>query len=140
MSNIKSSLIFENYIVELIEFKANYSYSGGDKKIDFYIINDYNFEQNNFVLHLEAVVFPDAEKNDYPFTLKVRIAGVFRIDGNIDESVVKNYIEVNSIAILFPYLRAMISNYTVNANVGNVILPPINVVKYLEEKRKRTGN
>ena len=36
--------------------------------------------------------------------------------------------------ILFPYLRALTSVYTTNANVGTLILPPINVVKYLENK------
>lgn len=38
----------------------------------------------------------------------------------------------NTVAILFPYIRALVSNYTANANVPPLILPPINVSKILD--------
>ncbi|NFE74680.1 hypothetical protein FC758_12325 [Clostridium botulinum] len=136
MSNINSTLKFENYIVENIEFKANFECSGDKYDIEFDFDSEYSIEENKFILHLETVIFPEAIKNDYPFTMRVKIAGLFEIDPNIDEKTKKSFIEKNSVAILFPYLRALVSVYTSNANVGNFMLPPINVVKYLENKRK----
>lgn len=135
MSNINSTLKFKNYIVEKIEFNANFNYSGDEKEIDFDLDSKYAIENNNFVLHLEIIIFPDAEKNDYPFTMKVKIIGLFEVDSEEDEKTKLDFAEKNSIAILFPYLRALTSVYSSNANVGTLILPPINVVKYLSDKK-----
>lgn len=136
MKNIKSALKFINYIVDTIEFNTNFDFSGKDKDIDFDINSDCTFEDDNFILSLELTVFPNAEKNDYPFTMRVKIIGLFEVEHGIQETTKKDFAERNSIAILFPYLRALVSVYTSNANIGNLILPPINVVKYLEDKKK----
>ena len=39
-------------------------------------------------------------------------------------------------AILFPYIRALVSTFTANANVPPLILPPINVVNLIENVSK----
>ena len=39
-----------------------------------------------------------------------------------------------AIAILFPYLRAIVSTYTANANVVPVILPAMNINAYMRKK------
>lgn len=139
MKNIKSSLKFTNYIVDTIEFKSNFDFSGKDKDIDFDINSDCTFEDDNFILSLELIIFPNAETNDYPFTMRVKIIGLFEVEHGIQEITKKDFAERNSIAILFPYLRALVSVYTSNANIGNLILPPINVVKYLENKKKKNN-
>ena len=136
MNKFNSALRFKNYIVENVEFNTNFECSGKQQEIMFDLDSDYIIEENNFILHLEIIIFPEAEKNDYPFTMRVKIAGLFEVDSKVDEDTQKDLIEKNSIAILFPYLRALVSVYSSNANIGNLILPPINVVKYLEKKRK----
>lgn len=138
MKKIRSSLKFKNYIVDKIEFNTNYEYSGkGTKEIDFNLDNDCKFEDDNFILTLDMTIFPNAIANDYPFTMNVRIIGLFQVDSEASEEDKINFAEKNAIAILFPYLRALTSVYTTNANVGTLILPPINVVKYLENKKDR---
>lgn len=133
----KSKLRFKNYIVESIDFKSNFNFSGEEKSIEFDLDNDYEFEDNNFILTLNMDVFPDAKKNDYPFNMKVRIIGLFEVESQATEKEKIDFAEKNSIAILFPYIRSLISVYTSNANIGTTILPPINVVKYLENKNKK---
>lgn len=136
--NIKSLLVFKNYIVNEVTYKANFEFSGRDSvTIDFDIENSTKIEGNNtFLLELVVTVFPNAEIKDYPFYIKVVMTGVFEIDLETTDNTKKSFIERNAIAILFPYIRALLSVYTSNANVGTLILPPINVVKYLEEKKK----
>ena len=85
---------------------------------------------------MELEVFPKAEENDFPFNMKVKLIGLFKVDINEKDSVKNSFIEKNSITILFPYLRSIVSTYTANSNIGTTILPPINVIKYLEEKKK----
>ena len=139
MKNVKSSLKFNNYIVDTIEFNTNFEFSGKDKDkdIDFDIDSDCYFEENNFVIALDLTIFPESKERDYPFTMRVKIVGLFEVDPQINEETKKDFAERNSIAILFPYVRALVSVYSLNANIGNLILPPINVVKYLENKRKQ---
>lgn len=133
----ESLLRFKNYVVDSIEFKSNFDFSGDDKKLDFEINSDYEFNDNTFVLSLEMEIFPDAEKNDYPFNMKVGMIGLFEVDSQASEQDKINFAEKNSIAILFPYLRSLVSIYTMNANVGTTILPPINVIKYLQDKKEK---
>lgn len=133
----KSKLRFKNYIVESIDFKSNFKFSGEEKSIEFNLDNDYEFDDNNFILTLDMEVFPDAEKNDYPFSMRVRIIGLFEVESESTEKEKIDFAEKNSIAILFPYIRSLISVYTSNANIGTTILPPINVVKYLENKKQK---
>ncbi|WP_338595627.1 protein-export chaperone SecB [Clostridium baratii] len=131
-----STLQFENYIVENVEFKVNLDYSGSDKEIEIDLDNNYKLEGDNFCSILELEIFPKAEENDYPFNMKIKMIGLFKVDSFEKEAVKNSYIERNSIAILFPYLRAIVSTYTANSNIGTTILPPINVIKYLEDKKK----
>ena len=138
MKEFNSTLKFKNYLVEKIDFDVNYNYSGKDDGIVFDLDSDYFVENNNFILNLEAIIFPDAKKNDYPFSMKVKIAGIFEVDMECDIKTKSDFIEKNSIAILFPYLRSIITTVSSNANIPALILPPINVVSYLEEKRKVT--
>jgi len=58
--------------------------------------------------------------------LSVEVWGFFEV---IEEAIdkVRQFAEINSVAILFPYVRALISTITANANIPPVILPPINV-------------
>lgn len=135
--NTKSVLKFKNYIVDSAEYKSNFEYSGAEKELDFDFDSEYQFDDNSFILKLQMIIFPDAVKNDYPFTMKVEMIGVFEIESELSEDEKITFAEKNAIAILFPYLRAMVSVYTSNANIGATILPPINVVKYLEEKKRK---
>ena len=140
MSNKAQSLLkFKNYIIESIEFRTNFTFSGEDKDIKFDFDNSYEYEDDNFILKLNMVIFPEAEQNDYPFSMKVEIIGLFEVDSSADDEIKISFAEKNAIAILFPYLRALVSVYTSNANIGTTILPPINVVKYLNNK-KNTEN
>lgn len=136
MNNKAQSLLkFNNYVVESIEFRANFNFSGEDKDIKFDFDSSYEFEDDNFILKLNMVIFPGAEQNDYPFSMKVEMIGLFEVESSADDNTKINFAEKNAIAILFPYLRSLVSVYTSNANIGTTILPPINVVKYLNDKK-----
>lgn len=135
MSKNISTLKFENYIVEKVEFEANLDCSGREVEMDIDLNNSYQAEGNRFISTLELEVFPNAKKNDYPFCMKVKLTGLFEIVSDEKESVKKSFIEKNSITILYPYLRAIVSTYTANSNIRTIILPPINVIKYLEDKK-----
>ena len=78
-------------------------------------------------------IFKDALKNNYPFEMEVSVTGFFEISDNTG----KFNFEPNAIAILYPYVRAIVSNYTINANIGAVVLPAINVNEMLKQEEDK---
>lgn len=139
MESFKSDLTFEDYTVEKIEFYNNLNFnSKEDIKIDLDIDSSVTFSDDNrsFLLKLTVELFKDAVKNNYPFSMNLSIIGMFRLDTDNKEKI-NTFAEVNGVAILFPYIRSIVSTYTANANVPPLILPPINVINYLKNKRNK---
>ena len=119
MENTKSSLRFIDYYVDEVQFYNNNFFEEKSVELDFNISHSIEYtqdENNTFLVTLNIVIFDNAKENNYPFTIKVSITGVFQT--NIEDTKsIKNFAEINSIAILFPYLRSIVSTYTANANI-----------------------
>jgi len=84
-------------------------------------------DDKSFIVSLAININGD----NVPFELSVSISGYFSAESS-DFS--EQLIYQNAVAILFPYLRSLVSTLTVNANIKAVILPPINIVKMFEEE------
>ena len=58
--------------------------------------------------------------------LSLRAIGTFETSSDIDETTKEGFINSNSVAIMFPYVRAFISTLTANVGGinGSVVLPP----------------
>ncbi len=136
MNNIKSSLKFIDYVVDKVEFYNNKGFDGDSIKISLDLdskVNFYDNEDNSFEVTISAKIFDDAINKGYPFSMNVSLTGFFELE-NIDIDKKEIFAEKNAVTILFPYLRSLVSTYTANSNVDPLILPPINVVKYIEQK------
>lgn len=136
MKSINSSLRFIDYIVNKVEFNNNNNFNDENVDLDFDISSKVEFlndEQNSFLLHLFLKIFPPKEGKQVPFSMNLDVTGIFKID-NVDKDKKDVFAEMNAVAILFPYVRALVSNYTANANIQPLILPPINVARYINEK------
>lgn len=134
---IKSVLQFENYIVKNICFRYNMEYKQDEAiEIKFDMDAEYhiNREQGNMQIVLKTYIFDDEERKKYPFSMEVEVIGFFSMSDTSDEQIER--FKPNAVAILFPYVRAIISSYTANANVAPLILPPINVNQLLKSKGK----
>ncbi len=128
----ESVLRFNKYVVNEVLFKKNESYIQEDKEtsIDFNIYTHTTKNGNNMEVKLNTQVFYEAKKNNYPFEMQIIITGYFTEVNNTENT---NY-EPHAISILYPYIRAIVSTYTANANVNALILPAINVNKLIEEQ------
>lgn len=131
---ISSSLRFVNYIVNSVKFNYNKNQKDNNKvwKMTFNFNNEtkINEEKNKMEILLSTDIFKGIE--DAPFNMSVEIIGFFELDGDDD---ISRY-EANAIAIMYPYLRAIISTYTSSANVMPIILPAININAVLNNKSK----
>lgn len=130
--NFTSSLKFNGYFVDEVTFTRNKKLPPdiNSWKMDFDIssIIRVTKEKNKMSINLVVEIFKST-KNP-PFTMKVDILGDFELVGEDD---IEKY-KANAIAIMYPYVRAIVSTYTSSSNVLPVILPAINVNAMLNEK------
>lgn len=137
--DIKSGLRFIDYQVNNVEFNLNNAYVENTAPVDFNIERFIEYEEdddNTMYVTLILNIFEDAEEKNYPFSMFVDVTGIFKLD-NIDKEKRETFAEVNAVAILFPYLRSLVSTYTANSNVPALILPPINILKLIENQENR---
>ena len=124
MEELKSMLIFKKYIVDEINFKRNANYDTTQKtRIEFSINKKIERKDNQMNVILTTKVFENCEEKNYPFEMTVVLTGYFEIE---NEAKNVNF-EPNAVAILYPYIRSIVSTYTASANVSPLILPTINV-------------
>ena len=135
MSNeIKSKLSFINYKVKEVILKQNDSFKNTGEPIDviFKLKHETIKNDSNMKIILKVEVFENAEENNYPFNMCVTLEGNFETEGEDIERF-----EINGIALLYPYVRAIISTYTANSNMPTLILPPINVGAYYNKQKTK---
>lgn len=133
----RSVLHFEKYIVKEISYRTNESYTKhNDISLDFDFDAHMQLCENNKKMEVElsADIFKNSLEKNYPFEMSVSIKGFFYIEMGNGE--IQTF-EANAIAILFPYVRAIVSTFTANANVAPVILPPMNINEYLKKKHNK---
>lgn len=134
MEQYESLLKFLGYEVNEIIFKKNDKYKSENEensKLDLKIKPKTVINENNMDVTLEVLISENAQENNKPFEMKVELTGYFYVEGMAPERL-----KANAIAILYPYVRAIISTYTTNANITPLLLPAINVNKLVEQQNK----
>lgn len=129
--NYESKLRFKDYYVTKLNYGLNEDFDDANVKLKIEIKPEFKLEDENIILvELKCNLFEKSK--EYPFYLDVSIVGEFEFFDST-EIEIENYKKVNTVSILFPYVRAIISNITTLMNVNPVILPTINVINLIEK-------
>lgn len=137
-----SELKFENYLVKEVNFNINNRFENSEKldlDIDFNQELEIDYEQKKAVIVLECNLFKDAISCNYPFELNISIMGFFEFSSEIGENEIIDMLEVNGTAILFPYLRSIITTITGSLGIQPIILPTMNIVKMIKDKKSKNS-
>ena len=130
MLDSQSALRFNGYIVDNIKFAVNkeFNLQSVPLKVDFK--KNTNQMDNKYFVTISVSIFDESLPADSPFYLSVSLTGEFQFTDNtlIDKEIM---IDMNAVAILFPYLRSAITNITSTANIPPLILPTVNITKLL---------
>lgn len=141
VNDAKSVLNFCGYTVEKISFiNKSFSFENGDTvRLDPEISRkiQYNKDTGIYIVTLTLEI-GKSHDSKMPFELEIEMSGHFsvKIDNPHDEDV---FIKQNAVAILFPYLRALTTNVTVNANMPPVVLPTLNITKLFDDHDNANG-
>ncbi|OCS87303.1 protein-export chaperone SecB [Caryophanon latum] len=132
---VNSKLKFLRYEVNKIQFINNPDYEMRDVEIDLEFNSAIERSEDYIAQKVSIEVFPNALENGMPFQLQIDITGHFHLineSGEIDEKS----IEINTLSILFPYVRSLITTITANANVPTLVLPLLNIIQTLEQNNE----
>jgi preprotein translocase subunit SecB len=105
--------------------------------VDFSPSGIFNKADSTYILTFYFSALSSEEKGTKPF-LNVRCNGVFKLNNVNDLEDIPNFFYRNSIAILFPYLRAFVSIITNQANIPGIVLPTMNLSALENPLRENT--
>ena len=130
----KAAFSIINYQFDKVSIDLN-NHNSKDLSLSFDTSGIYFNENQNFELRFVVKVAQNtAEK---PFA-EISCKGTFKFE-NIDSfDNIPEFFYRNSIAILFPYVRAYLSLVTTQANVPGIILPTLNLSNLETELKKNT--
>ena len=131
------ALKFKRYLVNSIDFKYNSEYTGGKTKMDVDFGHQVAVKNNEARVSLRCMLFRKAKKEEKPFHLEVQMTGIFEFQTELEGEELNNILRQQAINILFPYLRALISNITGNTGLPPIILPLINVNQLIQNQFER---
>lgn len=135
-SPVNSTLQFLHYDVNKIQFINNPDYEAQEVEVDLEFDSAIERLEEYIAQKVSIEVFPNGLENGMPFQLQIDLTGHFRLVDGAEKMETKN-IETNTLAILFPYVRSLVTTITANANVPALVLPPLNIVRTLEEKNSQ---
>lgn len=84
-----------------------------------------------------TVKIEKTEDSPKPFDLSVTLTGVFESEAKTEEE--KKAVVVGGTAVLYPYLRAAVTNLTTAALAAPIVLPVIGGVLFPEDREKDGG-
>lgn len=93
-----------------------------------------NNKDNNYGVEM-SVIFKDQKDSRFPVDLCVTITGIFDIE-NGNEKEIRDFLKIQGVQMVYPYLRAMVSNIFTAALLPPVVLPIIDAYKFKEGKEQ----
>lgn len=103
--------------------------------IDFSPSGVFNSENKSYELTFIFSAKEDENKSD---VVKIRCVASFSFHNINSLEDVPEYFYNNSIAILFPYVRAFVSTLTLQANFAPIVLPTLNLSDLKDVLKKNT--
>ncbi|CAM2791021.1 protein-export chaperone SecB [Salinicoccus roseus] len=132
-----AGLTFENYFISKMHYENNKNFVSDENPIDI----DPHFAVKIFKSEHQAVVnlgftAGELEQEDSPFLVEVEISGLFSyVEEEADSIAFEDFLTNNAVALLFPYLRQVVSNLTAASNqFPTFILPVMNIAQLLKEE------
>lgn len=130
-----SVLSFEGYKVENMNYQRNNQYKNTKETVllDPKLNTEINIEKNKINITLTVTV-GSLEDMTTPFKVDCSVMGMFTYNPDEDETGVgiDTFVRNNAVAILYPYVRAIIAMLTTTSNeFPGYNMPAINVNKVL---------
>lgn len=126
---------FIGYKVEKISYILNEAYTTKKASTGFpnIAINIARSEENKNKFNIILGVKYNLE-NNLPYLIEIVIRGFFETNNILEDDEEKLEVVLsNGSAIMYPYMRALITDITSKSDFSPIVLPTINFYKYVEK-------
>ena len=132
-------LEFNGYSVKEIQYKKNEHFKSDETSVNLNPNFDFNYDVKDSTINVElSIKIGNMDSDNLPFSVYVSIVGKFTFHAEEDTQSVglTELVQTNSLAILYPYLRALVSNITnYSEDFPAYNLPTINVYQVLQDQQ-----
>ena len=130
--NARPVISLEKYIIEELNFKHDLIpeelESESEFKIDFQAGTTEDLKNGKVILTAKISDVKNHRR------IEAKLSGYFDI--NIKEDI-EEYLVVNGTAILFPYLRSVVSMITSLASSDAIVIPTVNVLELINRQKEQ---
>lgn len=135
IQDINSIMQFNGYDVLKISYDKNLNVSQFQEEynVNPQFLKEITSDDDNSFNVILGFKIESTDENPFPFSLEIIMEGHFRFLGSVEEKNKKKFMNENSLAILFPYLRSAISMVTVSANENALLLPTFNIINFFKD-------
>lgn len=120
---VQADLQFKGYEINRVVFEKPVGFFEGQFSVNVQHVNHIN-NDNRYIFTAEFIVTVNSE--DKSFNLQVQTLGHFEITGEVIESIYDNYLTISVPTIVYPYIRAFITNLVIQSGMKPIIIPPLN--------------
>lgn len=134
MNDLLSSFSFSGYLIDEAEIQIKEVSINGPLSVSFDPVVKKGLNDHEYIFILKVCIKDDSNT----FCLKVSMQGFFSYQGNSSELI--EYMSLNAPAIMFPYIRAYVSNITALSGISPMVMPTMNLTGVgndIKEKMKQ---
>lgn len=132
MENATFKLDYYHFTKAFLDFSIP---DNAELNISFFPQGVFHVKEARYELIFEVKVECNENQTE---VVRVSCEASFSFAGKITVSEIPEYFYPNSLAIIFPYIRAFVSTMSLQANVRPVVLPTVNLMGLTEQLKSRT--
>ena len=131
----KAAFSLENYFFNKVAINIESGEKGETLDLDFQPSGIFMQGEKQSIFNLQFVFVAKSQDLE---VVKIHCKAVFKFAGSITFEEIPTYFYRNSMAIIFPYIRAFVSTVTLQANVMPILLPTVNLSSLESRLRENT--
>lgn len=121
----------------ILDAELHFAKVTGNLNLQFYPEGLFDSDTHQYHLHLSFRAIND--NSDEDVVVQLESIALFQMEDTVTKvEEIPSYFYSNSIAIVFPYLRAFVSTLTLQSNAKPMVLPTMNLSSLEEELRRNT--
>ena len=121
----------------ILDAELHFAKVAGNLNLQFYPEGLFDSDNHQYHLHLSFRAINDNSEKDV--IVQLESMALFQMEDTVTKlEEIPTYFFANSIAIVFPYLRAFVSTLTLQSNAKPMVLPTMNLSSLEAELRRNT--
>jgi len=125
-------LVKSTFSTDKLEITRN-NIKPGNYKLNPTITRKTGKIKDNLFYTALSLAIVNTEEFPFPVNIQINFKGIFQFKNVTDESKVIEFLKVEAVKVMFPYLRTITTNLSVAAMMPPIVLPIVDTTKLFKE-------